>query len=137
MADRSRLDTDVRQALAGRSAAYWGSAFVLLLVVSAGMVTVPGEDRGVPFVRNFYDHNRTVIVIAQVIGLAAALAFLAFARGLQRSHRVGAGSVGVRLWVRRDRRRRSCWSAAAAPLCARRIDRPGPTRSRRWPPPRS
>jgi hypothetical protein len=53
------------------------------------MVTVPGESDGVAFVRRFYEDNRSVIVVAQVIGLAAAIAFLAFARGLQRTDWVG------------------------------------------------
>ena len=48
---------------------------MLLLLVSAGMATVPGEADGVSFVRDFYEANRTVVVIAQVTGLAAAAAF--------------------------------------------------------------
>jgi hypothetical protein len=67
---------------------------VLLLLLSAGMVTVPGGDRGVAFVRDFYEANRTVIVLAQAIGLVAAVAFVPFARGLQRQ-----SWVGRRPWV--------------------------------------
>ena len=73
----------------GRSTAFWGVAFVLLLLLSAGMVTVPGRDHEVSFVRDFYETNRTVIIIAQVIGLAAAAAFLPFAARLQRQDWVG------------------------------------------------
>jgi hypothetical protein len=86
--------SDVGQPGAGRATAYWGVAFVLLLLLSAGMVTVPGGDRGVAFVRDFYEANRTVIVLAQAIGLVAAVAFLPFARGLQRQ-----SWVGRRPWV--------------------------------------
>jgi hypothetical protein len=86
--------SDVGQPGAGRATAYWGVAFVLLLLVSAGMVTVPSADRGVAFVRDFYEANRTVIVLAQAIGLVAAVAFLPFARGLQRQ-----SWVGRRPWV--------------------------------------
>ena len=67
---------------------------MLLLLLSAGMVTVPGADRGVAFVGDFYEANRTVIVLAQAIGLMAAVAFLPFARGLQRQ-----SWVGRRPWV--------------------------------------
>jgi multisubunit Na+/H+ antiporter MnhC subunit len=66
-----------------------GVAFVLLLLVSAGMVTVPGEQDGAAFVRSFYEVNSAIIVTAQVIGLAAAVAFLGFAR----SFSAAAGSV--------------------------------------------
>jgi hypothetical protein len=86
--------SDVGQPGAGRATAYWGVAFVLLLLLSAGMVTVPGGDRGVAFVRDFYEANRIVIVLAQAIGLMAAAAFLPFARGLQRQ-----SWVGRRPWV--------------------------------------
>ena len=86
--------SDVGQPGAGRATAYWGVAFVLLLLLSAGMVTVPGADRGVSFVRDFYEANRTVIVLAQAIGLVAAVAFLPFARGLQRQ-----SWVARRPWV--------------------------------------
>jgi hypothetical protein len=60
-----------------------------MLLVSAGMVTVPGGRNGVAFVRAFYEDNRSVIVVAQVIGLVAAVAFLVFARGLQNRDWVG------------------------------------------------
>jgi hypothetical protein len=86
--------SDVGQPGAGRATAYWGVAFVLLLLLSAGMVTVPGGDRGVAFVRDFYEANRIVIVLAQAIGLMAAAAFLPFARGLQRQ-----SWVARRPWV--------------------------------------
>jgi hypothetical protein len=90
MAHHPRSRSDVVKAAASRSTAYWGIAFVLLLLVSAGMVTVPGEQDGVALVRDFYRDNSAIIVSAQVIGLAAAAAFLVFARGLQRSEWVGA-----------------------------------------------
>ena len=89
MADRARSQTGSGQPTSGRSTAYWGLAFVLLLLVSAGMVTVPGESNGVAFVRSFYEDNRSVIVVAQVIGLVAAVVFLVFARGLQQRDWVG------------------------------------------------
>ena len=81
--------SDLGQPGSGRSTALWGAAFVLLLLLSAGMATVPGGEDSVSFVRNFYEANRTVVFIAQVIGLAAAAAFLPFAAGLQRQDWVG------------------------------------------------
>ena len=92
MAHRARSRTGPRRT-ADRSTAYWGLAFVLLLLVSAGMVTVPGEQDGVAFTRDFYRDNRSVIVVSQAIGLVAAGTFAGFARGLQRSD-VIAGTSG-------------------------------------------
>ena len=103
MAGPARSQTDGGVPASRPATAYWGLAFVLLLLMSAGMVTVPGDDKDVPFIRDFYQDNRTVIVIAQVIGLAASVAFLAFARGLQRSDWVGRAP-----WVS------ACGSAVAA-----------------------
>ena len=64
-------------------------AFVVLLLVSAGMATVPGGDDPVAFVRRFYEAHRAVVVTAQVVGLAAAVTFIPFADGLQRQDWVG------------------------------------------------
>jgi len=69
--------------------AFWGAVFVVLLLLSAGMVTVPGHQDRVAFVREFYEDHRAVIVTAQVIGVVASAAFLAFALGLQRQDWVG------------------------------------------------
>jgi len=69
--------------------ASWGAVFVVLLLISAGMVTVPGHQDRVAFVREFYEAHRTVIVTAQVIGVVSSAAFLAFALGLQRQDWVG------------------------------------------------
>jgi hypothetical protein len=57
MADRVRSRNDVGQPALGPATAYWGLAFVVLLLVSAGMVTLPGERNGVAFVRDFYEDN--------------------------------------------------------------------------------
>ena len=91
MAHRARSHTDAGRAASNRSTAYLGLGFVLLLLVSAGMVTVPGDREGVAFVRDFYRDNGGVIATAQVIGLVAAGAFLGFARGLQRGDVVVGG----------------------------------------------
>lgn len=85
MENRARSSPDVRQTTSDRSTAHLGLAFVLLLLVSAGMVTVPGGEDRVAFVRDFYGDHGAVVVIAQVIGLLATVALIGFARGLQRS----------------------------------------------------
>jgi hypothetical protein len=94
MSDSTRAQSLDPQVASGRATAWWGAAFCVLLLVSAGMVTVPGGDDRVSFVRNFYTDHRTVIVIAQLVGLAAAAVLVAFARGLQRQP-----WVGRRPWV--------------------------------------
>jgi hypothetical protein len=68
----------------GRAVAWWGFAFTLLLLVSAGMATVPGRDDTVRAVRQFYADHASVVVISQLIGLAAAAALIPFVLGLQR-----------------------------------------------------
>ena len=113
----------------------WGLAFVLLLLVSAGMVTVPGESNGVAFVRAFYEDNRSVIVVSQVIGLAAAIAFVPSRVGCKQG--VGrARPLGVRQRVRGHPLppfSRGCPRCCCAVSPAQeRL-----TRSPRWPPPRT
>jgi hypothetical protein len=78
----------------GRAVAGWGFSFVVLLLVSAGMVTVPGGGDSVPTVRSFYGDHTSVIAIAQLIGLAAAATFIPFALAVQRQT-----WVGLRPWV--------------------------------------
>jgi hypothetical protein len=94
MADSTRTRAPDAHAVSGRATAYWGWAFLVLLLVSAGMVTVPGGDDDVGFVRDFYTDHRTVVVTAQLIGLAAAAVLVLFARSLQ-----GQPWVGQRPWV--------------------------------------
>jgi hypothetical protein len=68
----------------GRAVAAWGVAFTVLLLVSAGMATVPGGDDTVRDVRQFYADHASIVVISQLIGLAAAAALVPFVLGLQR-----------------------------------------------------
>lgn len=55
---------------------------MLLLLGSAAMVTAPGRGTADAAARSFYSANVGVILLAQVIGLLAAAAFVAFAKGL-------------------------------------------------------
>jgi hypothetical protein len=68
----------------GRAVAGWGFAFTVLLLVSGGMATVPGGDDTVSYVRQFYADHASVVVISQLIGLAAAAALVPFVLGLPR-----------------------------------------------------
>lgn len=74
-----------------------GSAFVVLLLLSAGMATVPGGGDSVTRVREFYAAHTGVVLVAQALGLAAAGVFALFARALSAST-LRHGSVGLRLW---------------------------------------
>jgi hypothetical protein len=73
--------------MARRTAGWWGLGFVVLLLLSAGMVTVPGRGATVQAARGFYRDHLGIIVVAQVMGLMAAAAFVLFAVGLQRQDR--------------------------------------------------
>ena len=57
--------------------------FAVLLLVSAGMVSVPGGSDTTSDVRVFYESNAALIVVAQLVGLLAALSFTPFAMALQ------------------------------------------------------
>jgi hypothetical protein len=65
-----------------RSVGWWGLAFVLLLLLSAGMADVPTAQSSTQSVRSFYTAHTGVVVAAQVLGLLAAAAFARFAAAL-------------------------------------------------------
>jgi hypothetical protein len=73
------MDHDVAASRVERRTGWWGLGFVLLLLVSAGMASVPGGQDATSVVRAFYVDNSSVIVVAQIVGLAAALWFVPFA----------------------------------------------------------
>ena len=64
---------------ASRVAGVWGWTFTLLLLLSAGMTSVPGGSDADSAVRAFYTAHAGVVITAQVIGLAASAAFAMFA----------------------------------------------------------
>ena len=68
-----------------RTAGWMGILFVVLLFLSAGMVSLPSSAKTEDFIAAFYANNQIVILIAQAIGLLAAPIFIAFAMGLQNS----------------------------------------------------
>jgi hypothetical protein len=85
-----------RSSMAVRSSGWWGLAFVVLLLVSAGMATTPGRGTPEPLARAFYVEHVGVVALAQVVGLLAAAAFLPLAVGLQRQSpgRRGVAAAG-------------------------------------------
>ncbi|MDX6325702.1 MAG: hypothetical protein QOK15_2056 [Nocardioidaceae bacterium] len=93
-----------------RAAGGWGWAFVVLLLVSAGMASVPGGADATSTVRDFYTRHTSVIVVAQLIGLVAAAAFVPFTFALRR------GSADRR--ARPDVEAAGCAVAVAALLTA-------------------
>ena len=63
----------------------WGLVFVLMLLVGAGMASVPGGDDPASQVRRFYEENAGVVLLSQVVELAATLPLVLFLRGLSTS----------------------------------------------------
>ncbi len=90
--------------LGGRKGAWWGVAFVILLLVSAAMVSLPTAAEPGDRIAAFYNAHQQVIVWQQILGTLALLPFLAFAAALSR-------------WARMDGRRNR-WLMPAAGLVA-------------------
>lgn len=66
-----------------RTSGWLGILFVVLLFLSAGMVTLPSSAQSSEVIAAFYAENRWVIMIAQALGLIAAPVLIAFALGVQ------------------------------------------------------
>ncbi len=90
--------------LEGRKGAWWGVAFVILLFVSAAMVSLPTAAESGDRIAAFYNAHQQVIVWQQIVGTLALLPFLAFAAALSR-------------WARLDGQRNR-WLMPAAGLVA-------------------
>ena len=67
-----------RRSGAGRAAGGWGLAFTVLLLLSAGMASVPGGSDSDSTVRDFYTAHAGVVIAAQVMSLLASGAFALF-----------------------------------------------------------
>src|SRR3954462_5748268 len=78
-----------------RAPAAWGFTFVVLLLVSAGMASVPGGDDPVLKARHFYTDHPGLVVVAQGIGLVAAVVFVLFARALREAWSTSARASWV------------------------------------------
>ncbi len=65
-----------------RAAGAWGIAFVVLLLVSAAMVSLPTAAESGERIAAFYSAHGQVITVQQVVGIVALAAFIAFALSL-------------------------------------------------------
>jgi hypothetical protein len=90
--------------LGGRKGAWWGVAFVILLFVSAAMVSLPTAAAPGDRIAAFYNAHQQVIIWQQIVGTLALIPFLAFSAALSR-------------WARLDGRRNR-WLMPAAALVA-------------------
>jgi hypothetical protein len=68
--------------LGGRKGAWWGVAFVILLFVSAAMVSLPTAADAGDRIAAFYAAHQQIIVWQQIVGVLALVPFLAFAAAL-------------------------------------------------------
>src|SRR4051794_35793225 len=83
------------QVALGRRSGSAGLAFVVLLLLSAGMASVPGGQDAASVVEEFYTGATAVIVLAQLVGLLAAASFALFTWTLT-AHRRAAWAGPVR-----------------------------------------
>lgn len=68
----------------------WGLAFLVLLLIGAGMASVPGGDDSVPEVRRFYEQHTSVVLLSQIVELIASVTLALFVIGLSASTLVRA-----------------------------------------------
>jgi len=62
----------------------WGIAFVIVLFVSAAMVSLPAASENGDKIRAFYQAHGSIVVIQQVVGAAALMPLFLFALSLKR-----------------------------------------------------
>ncbi len=65
-----------------RAAGGWGIVFVVLLLVSSAMVSVPTAAETGDRIVSFYRAHTSLIVVQQVVGMVALVAFIAFGLSL-------------------------------------------------------
>ena len=66
----------------GRAAGGWGIAFVVLLLASAAMVSLPTASETGDRIVAFYTAHGQLIVLQQIVGIVALTAFIVFALSL-------------------------------------------------------
>ena len=80
---------DLPEPRSGRAGG-WGLAFVVLLLIGAGMASVPGGNDSVAEVRRFYEEHAGVILLSQVVELIATVPLVLFVLGVAASRLVRA-----------------------------------------------
>ncbi|MDP9495068.1 MAG: hypothetical protein M3P87_07495 [Actinomycetota bacterium] len=68
-------------------------SFAVLLLLSSALVSAPRSDKPLSEIGAFYTTNRTLIVVAQTLGIVAAIVFAMFISGLSKL----AGDVRVKI----------------------------------------
>lgn len=83
--------------MSGRSAKWSGVGFVALLLLQAGMADIPTLDTPIDRIQLFYANHGGIVVVAQIMSVAASILFFLFARGLARDVDGGSRSVATKL----------------------------------------
>jgi hypothetical protein len=81
-----------------RPATLTGFAFTALLLLSAGMASVPNAEDSVGSVRDFYLQHTGVVLVAQLVGLLAAAVFALFAWFVAATMDSRIAAPAVRRW---------------------------------------
>lgn len=68
-----------------RRAGGWGLVFVVMLLIGAGMASVPGGGDSVAQVRRFYDQHTGLVLLSQTVELIATVPLVLFVLGLATS----------------------------------------------------
>lgn len=67
-----------------RAGSLWGIAFVVVLFISAAMVSLPTASAGGDSIRAFYQAHGSIIVVQQAIGAVALIPLFLFALSIKR-----------------------------------------------------
>ena len=71
----------------GRRGGWWGIAFVVVLLVSAGMISLPTAFSAGQSIVDFYSAHRQIIVWQQIVGAMALVPLLAFVASIRQRGR--------------------------------------------------
>jgi len=85
-------------ALVRRRDGWCGVAFVLGVFIAAATVSLPASSSPPANIASFYEQHATAVIVTQIIGLAAAAAFVMFLRTVLVGERTGATGRRM-LWV--------------------------------------
>ena len=82
MAQLERDRTGMSRGRTTRRGGWWGVAFVITLLVTAAMVSLPTSAKSGQQITGFYRAHAGLILVQQVLGVLTVVFFLAFARVL-------------------------------------------------------